>query len=302
MENDKPKIDDKTARLIEEMDKSLHNMEKSLGPDHPVVAKILDSYAKLLRQNNIRHLDAVNMEARAKHIRAKNNQQEEKAQSQGLAPLKAQKRMSMTQARLLTWGISGIALIGFGYVTMDVLRASSKHVKAKKAEIKMLEEGTALVPHPESEGGNTPSATALTPTELPIAQPSDSPSAEQLADAAVRSLRPPANEPSSQNSVTVLQAGKRILDVKSYAREKVSEGMELERNKQFPAAAETYFTVIQNAQRASNELGRPIYSEYIAKAFDGYGRMAELDNHQDIAQQSEKAAADIRSHLSESED
>lgn len=302
MENDKLKIDDKTARLIEEMDKSLHNMEKSLGPDHPVVSKILDSYATLLRQNNIRHLDAVNMEARAKHIRAKNNQEQEKAQAQGLEPLKEQKRMSMTQARLLTWCVSGIALIGFGFVTMDVLKASSKHVKAKKAEIKVLEEGTQVVPNSEVENP-PPSPTAVSPTELPVAQTSTGPSAEQIAEAAIRNMRPPAGEQApSQESVTVLQAGKRILDIKNYAREKVSEGMELERNKQFPLAAETYFTVIQNAQRASNEIGRPIYSEYIAKAFDGYGRMAELDNHPDIAQQSEKAAADIRSHLTESED
>ncbi len=45
-------------------------MEKALGPQHPSVAKVLDSYAALLRETG-RADEATKMEARAKAIRAK---------------------------------------------------------------------------------------------------------------------------------------------------------------------------------------------------------------------------------------
>ena len=50
--------------------RSLSIWEKALGPEHPLVAKILVNYAALLR-NTGRTTEATKMEARAKAILAK---------------------------------------------------------------------------------------------------------------------------------------------------------------------------------------------------------------------------------------
>lgn len=304
MDNDKVKIDEKTARIIEEMDKSLRNMEQAMGPDHPVVAKILDSYAKLLRQNNIRHLDAVNMEARAKHIRAKHNQQEEKAQMDGLTSAAPRKKgMSMAQARILVWCVAAVVFGAIGLGAFEVIKGSSKNIKNVSKKFKTAKDGddssfvvdadSNTVPVPQGDAGGS-SNVASNP---PLAQDRPSSGPSMMESQTVTRTAPQQTE-----SITVLEFAKKSLEVKSFAKEKVSEAMELERNKEFAAAAQAYFSVISMAQQVSSQVGRPIYSESIAKAFEGYGRMAELDNHPDIAQQSEKAAADVRSHLDSSDE
>lgn len=309
MENDKVKLDEKTARNIEEMEKSLRNVEQAMGPDHMVVAKILDSYAKLLRQNNIRHLDAVNMEARAKHIRAKHNQQEEKAQMEGLADLKPRKKsMSVGEARILVWCLAGVVTCAIGFGAFEVIKSSTKNIK--KISQKYKKAGDEDQSYVVDKDGKTVAANeavesgAGTPTEgEQDAQGQVSEQTQVRREVVVNSSGGESSGGKSQEqSITVLEFAKKVLEVKSFAKARVAEAMELERNKDFPAAAQAYFSVITTAQQASSQLGRPIYSESIAKAFEGYGRMAELDNHPDIAEQSEKAAADVRSHLSGSDD
>lgn len=314
MENDKLKVDEKTARIIEEMDKSLRNMEQAMGPDHMVVAKILDSYAKLLRQNNIRHLDAVNMEARAKHIRAKHNQQEEKAQMEGLsntAP-KQKRGMSVAQARVVVWCIAGVVFCAIGYGAFEVIKGSSKNIKNVTHKFRTdkgeQDDGNFVVDGEgktvEDEGPREPvtDESANTPVTPRNAGQEVQTTPPTTTTTTTTTTTVTNSGDSESGGMTVLEFAKKSLEVKNFAKEKVSEAMELEKNKDFPAAAQTYFSVISMAQQVSAQVGRPIYSESIAKAFEGYGRMAELDNHPEIAQQSEKAAADVRAHLGASED
>jgi hypothetical protein len=130
MESEKPPVlDEKNARLLEEMEKSLQKMEQTLGKDHPVVGKILDSYAKLLRKNNLRHLDALNMEARAKAIRAKQNQKEAEAQSIGLTfePRPQEKKgLTLVQARVFAWALSLLIVVGLGFAAVDIIKKSDR--------------------------------------------------------------------------------------------------------------------------------------------------------------------------------
>ena len=289
MENEKVQLDEKTARIIEEMDKSLKNMEQAMGPDHMVVAKILDSYAKLLRQKNIRHLDALNMEARAKHIRAKLNQQEDKAQSEGITTTHAQtKSMSTGQARVLVWCVAAVVLSALAYGTYGVIRDTSK-MKAGALRLRNSGAPTSMV----GDSNAAPLGTGKVedvPQEAPTPQ-----SIEQQVNQAAATTAPP--QASAENEAAAAAIAKRTSEVKSFAKEKLAEAMQLESNKDFPAAAQTYASIINTAKQASSEIGRPIYSESIAQALEGYGRMAALDNHPDVAESSDKAAADVRSHI-----
>jgi hypothetical protein len=56
---------------LKEAELAITAAEKEFGPDHPELAERLMKYANLLRQSDGRKLDAVNIEARAKAIRAK---------------------------------------------------------------------------------------------------------------------------------------------------------------------------------------------------------------------------------------
>lgn len=64
-------MDNSLARQLKEAELSIAQAEKELGPEHPELADRLMKYAALLRQADRRALDAVNVEARAKAIRAK---------------------------------------------------------------------------------------------------------------------------------------------------------------------------------------------------------------------------------------
>jgi hypothetical protein len=64
-------MDKTTAEQLKATEASLKEAEKRLGTQHPDVADLLMKYAGLLRQVEGRTLDAVNVEARAKAIRAK---------------------------------------------------------------------------------------------------------------------------------------------------------------------------------------------------------------------------------------
>jgi hypothetical protein len=71
-------MDDNLAQQIKEAEAAVIVTEKSHGPDAPELADKLHHYAVLLRQTEKRALDAVNVEARARAIRAKMYAEEER--------------------------------------------------------------------------------------------------------------------------------------------------------------------------------------------------------------------------------
>ncbi|MBX9720462.1 MAG: hypothetical protein K2X81_03610 [Candidatus Obscuribacterales bacterium] len=295
------KLDEKTAHLIEEMDKSLHTMEQNLGPDHLVVSKILDSYAKLLRQNNTRHLDALNMEARAKAIRAKHNQQEAEKQSQGIDTENTEKKvLTASKIRLAVWVLSVIALGFITYFAVDAIKRSSQSLaktrnaaKATGPEGKIVQSDNKIDVSPNIEGLSSEQSTA---TETEKSQDASSPDSGNEPDASANSQNAPALQP---NGMTMLEVAEKILKVKNLAKEKLELGLEAEKQNDMNAAAQDYLDVVKETQETSNKVGRQVCSEEIAQCFEGYGRVADLAGHTDIAKEYEKAAASIREHISQ---
>lgn len=297
MENEKVQIDEKTAKMIEEMDKSLKNMEQSLGMDHPVIAKLLDSYATLLRQNKIRPVDALNMEARAKAIRAKNNQKEAQKQSEALSESVAQeKHMSASQLRLISQCVAGVIACGFLMGGYQMYKWFDTQKLKKSSKVNIIR-GNRFV---ESRPRNMADAlSANTQLETPPDQTSTS--TEQNPSAPDNLGRQPAstqNTPeNSQNNNADLAA--KTQELKNFAKDKLAQGQAAENEKDFPKASALYFEVVQMAQNTNNTLGKPLFTEEIARCYEGYGRMAELDAHPDIAKQCEQTAAEVRSHLND---
>lgn len=313
MENEKVQVDEKTAKMIEEMDKSLRNMEQSLGMDHPVIAKLLDSYATLLRNNNIRHLDALNMEARAKAIRAKNNKEQAQKQSEGLAETKQEKHITASQMQIVSRVIAVVLAGGFllgGYQMYQWFDAQ-KNKKAPKAF-----KGIQIV---KSLGKSGVEEIDKAPAEPIDGMPSqtttiDQSKQEQTQETSVTQVvdptqpNPDGTGTTSQVQTTttttttklnVLELGEKMRAVKELAKQRYAEGYEAEQAKDYPKASALYFEVVQNTQNSAQSLGRPVFSEDIAKCYEGYGRMAELDAHPEIARQCEQTAAEIRAHIND---
>jgi hypothetical protein len=88
------------VKQLREAELALGAAEKARGPNDPEVAEILLRYAALLRQTNKRTLEAVNVEARARAIRAKVFAAEDLAAKSATVPLirPAQQRQDPTAA------------------------------------------------------------------------------------------------------------------------------------------------------------------------------------------------------------
>ncbi len=295
------KLDEKTTRLIEEMEKSLHTMEQNLGPDHIVVSKILDSYAKLLRQNNTRHLDALNMEARAKAIRAKHNQLEAEKQSQGMdTDVAAEKVLTASKIRFTVWVLSVVALGLIAYFAFDAIKRSSQSLakarvaaKPVKTEGEIIRSDNRIDVSPSIEPANSDqneTSGSESSQGLPAATSDNEQESSRYQEAAI----PPLN-----NGMTMIEVAEKILKVKTLAKEKLEVGLEAEKQNDMNAAAQAYLDVVKQTQETSNKLGRQVCSEEIAQCFEGYGRMADLAGHTDIAKEYEKAAASIREHITQ---
>lgn len=270
MENERA-LDEKTAKLIAEMDKSLQNMERSLGPEHPVIAKILDSYAKLLRQNNLRHLDAVNMEARAKAIRAKHNQKEAEEQAKDLEPLVHHKKsVSTGQIRAFVWSISILVLLVVSAATVQIIRTglpqTSSAIVKKKLEIDQMarNEISTVYEDRDPETGELVSKTTIT------------------------------NEPAEPKQVTIFEVAGKLMQIKKLAKTKLKEGLKAEKSKDFETATNAYKTIVDAVESATKSFGRQAHSEEIAQCYSGYARMLELNGSSDLASQYEKEANYIR--------
>ncbi|MBY0357306.1 MAG: hypothetical protein K2W82_04825 [Candidatus Obscuribacterales bacterium] len=69
-----------TSNPLEQAELSLREAESLLGSDNPHLADKLDDYARLLRQDGSRLLEAVNIEARAEAIRKKHGLPSKKSQ------------------------------------------------------------------------------------------------------------------------------------------------------------------------------------------------------------------------------
>src|SRR6185437_3439765 len=103
------------ARLVAELkeaEAAVAEAEKKLGPDHPELADKLQRYANLLRQTETRKLDAVNVEARARAIRAKLYAEDEKAHGSTTTSAKPKTTDSKAEPPALGMylGIAGIFL------------------------------------------------------------------------------------------------------------------------------------------------------------------------------------------------
>lgn len=296
MENEKVQVDEKTAKMIEEMDKSLKNMEHSLGMDHPVIAKLLDSYATLLKQNNIRHLDALNMEARAKAIRAKQNKVQSEKQSEGLAETKQETHMSADKMRMVSFGIAGLLACGFLFGGYQMYQWFDSQ---KNKKINHSFKGIQITKTRET----SPTQQAQTQAEDESKQmPDDSDSSSVSSTETSTSVEQQGQTVSTANPdapvrTNLMEMAEKMKAVKDFARQKLSDGQAFEQEKDYPKASAAYFEVIQNVQNSAQNIGRPTFSEEIAQCYEGYGRMAELDAHPEIAEQCKQTAADVRAHI-----
>lgn len=261
-------VDHKTARLIEEMEKSLHNMERSLGQDHLVIAKILDSYARLLRQNNLRHIDALNMEARAKAIRAKHNQKEAENQAKGLDPIvHTEKMVSSGQVRFALWLVSLVVLVGFVVGAFTVVRSVYQIPRAKHSvpganDLKL----STTYEDRDPQTGELQSTTTITTS----------------------------NEPAKQ--MTIFEIASHLMRIKALAKEQLEIGRKAEKDKDFTAATAAYQAVIDAEEDSGKKLGRQAHSEEIAQCYEGYARMMEIGSDPQSAEAYQKQASFIRAH------
>lgn len=273
-ENERKQLDEKTVLLIEQTDESLRKMEKTLGPDHPVVGKILDTYAKLLRQNNHRVLDAINMEARAKAIRAKHNQEESEAQAKvfedGESEPKHQQRPLMSAGRLkLFFWVIVVILAGTVTVSgMRTVKTVGKHdVKTKTVKSSALKktEGTNEV----GSGDSTVAAEAQ--SSAPTGAPADQASEQQT----VQSSAPLLRRAEEQDNGDTAGIKEEIAQLAKHGQEYADAGNAAD-------AEESFKTAITIATQASSP-GKPFASPELVLVFDQYATILEAKGASDKA-------------------
>lgn len=270
-ENERKQLDEKTVLLIEQTDESLRKMEKTLGPDHPVVGKILDTYAKLLRQNNHRVLDAINMEARAKAIRAKHNQEEAEAQAKvfedGKSEQKLQQRPLISAGRLkLFFWVVVVVLAGTVTVSgMRTVKTAGKHdVKTKtlkSSTLKKTSESSEVRP-----GDSTVAADAQSPQV-----PTDQASEQQPVQSSAPLLRRTADQ--DNGDTTAIR--EEIAQLAKHGQEYADAGNTAD-------AEESFKTAITIATQASSP-GRPFACEELVLVFDQYATILESKGASDRA-------------------
>lgn len=299
-DGDRKPLDEKTALLIEQTEDSLRKMEKTLGPDHPVVGKILDTYARLLRQNNYRVLDAINMEARAKAIRAKHNQVEAEAQAKAFDEdpvLTAQSRpkVSANTLKLMFWLL---ALVLAGGITVSGMRTMHK---VGKIEGKKHHHEKQQVASPVGEGASAESGeNSASANQSSSASPPDeeASSAERRESTAHSSLQRPSNversEPNAEQS-----APKEWEGVRSEVTQLVAHGQEYEQSGNTADAEESYKTAIIAAQQVSTP-NRMFVSEDLARAFDYLANLLEAKGNNEGAANMRNNAKGVRQLLEQS--
>jgi hypothetical protein len=108
-EGDTPGMDESLTRELKEAEAAIADTERRLGPDSPELADLLQKYAALLRKTERRALDAVNVEARAKAIRAKMYAEEERVH--GTTTVTVVKPKERERAALgMYLGLAGVAV------------------------------------------------------------------------------------------------------------------------------------------------------------------------------------------------
>lgn len=282
-EGEKKEIDPKVAKLIEGTEESLRNMEKTLGPDHPVVAKILDTYAKLLRQHNYRIIDAINMEARAKAIRAKHNQEEADAQAKmiGTAARPVQQGMSTSKVKLIVWAAALVVGGGIAYAAMQTMNSVTptvgrlKALKAQKEEQKRRAEEEAAAADKAAVDLGAGPAPAIR-NNASGTQPSEEDRDKQRRKAA--------------------ELQKEHATIQQEIAQLVAHGQEFEAGGSSNDAAEAYQTAYNAGVRAPrNADGSPFACEEMATALERLIAMAQPDSPDTAALQ--KTLDQLRSQL-----
>lgn len=253
MDKQESEIDEKVARLIEETEKSLRSMEQTLGPEHPVVGKLLDSYAKILRQNNVRLLDAVNMEARAKAIRAKHNKTAA-AKHEAEVPLEAEgrtkgkaKTFSPTQLKFVGWIVAGI-VISVMVLSVQKLMSSTAPV-LEKADAKKTSDSA-----PDTHSYSVESV--------------------ELKDSngdVVKTL-----EVKRKDELSVMEYAKGLMHLKRKIVELRKEAHQKEKSGDYDGALDLYQDAVLRSQAGEVELGRRLINKDVVEAYEGYARMLRL--------------------------
>lgn len=262
--------DEKTALLIEQTDKSLRQMEQNLGPDNPVIAQLLDTYAGILRQANVRHLDAINMEARAKAIRARHNIPQPTAAgaprpSEELEFAAQPKSISARQVAAIFWVgaivVSG-ALFYFSYLTLKPA-VPTKKTKPAVAET--------------APPATTPGSAAVTEA------PSSSPAVED-------------NSAEEQNAG---DENEKIESVQQKILEAFNTGQSLEQANDIDGAMTSYQEAIVAGANGSNEVRKIIVSDALARSFESLAKIYRDKGEQEQASALDSQAQKVRNLLAQ---
>ena len=291
-DDDKPLIDEKTAHLLEQTEESLRKMERALGPDHAAVGKILDTYARLLRQNNYRVLDAINMEARAKAIRAKHNQQEAESQAKlfdeqtAVAPSNV--RATAATVKAIFWTLALIMVVVIGGFVQQSMKTATKGKLTKIQKVKKTTQGKSGSP------GESTGATS---------EPAAAPDTQPAGGEAQKSLEPElsnAQEVKPQGtSMSKEEFDSKSAGVRGEISKLVVHAREYEQAGNVADAEESYKTAISAASQASSDFGQPVASEDLALAFERLAIILESKGDSVQAASMAKSGKGVRAWLAQ---
>lgn len=259
-DGEKKSIDPKLALIIQQTEESIGKMEKSLGPDHIVVAQMLDTYAKLLRQHNYRVIDAVNLEARAKKIRAKHNQEEADAQAKKLGSTAsgAQIGMSATKIKVVVWTLALVLAGTLMFTATQTMKSVQPAVtKLKLRELKARKEAMRT----EEREQNSEPAPASSPTTV-VTQP-------ELPMPVVPSTPQMSEEEKEALDKRRAEIEKEQGTVREEIGNLVTHGQEFEAAGNSNDAIEAYQTAINAGIQAPRSIdGNPFVCEDMETAFE----------------------------------
>jgi hypothetical protein len=252
-ESEKKELDPKVALLLEQTEDSLRKMEKTLGPDHIVVAQILDTYARLLRQHNHRILDAINMEARAKAIRAKHNQEESEAQAAMIGSTNAKMQsLPVGKAKVFVWVVA-VAVVGVlgltAFQTINTVAPKAAKLKELRREREEQHEKAQLQAQQEEEE-RAAAAAQMEGVSTPHLDKALAP--------------PPVPEETEEQKKRKAEVAEELQNTKGELVSLVTHGMEFEAAGNINDAADAYQTAINAGVNAMNQSAR----EHVAFSCD----------------------------------
>lgn len=283
--------EEKLQKLLDDSEKALQQVERSLGAEHEVVAKMLDTYAQLLRQNNIRYLDAINMEARAKAIRAKLNKTAAVQQASKLGEEFDRKRKESRQQAKRNEAILGILvvclLLGGGIVLYKSMQP--KPDMDPLAEAKLAQE--LLTEYRDNKAA-----------ELAKAKQAEE-SKEAMEEAAleggvnVQAMNAVADVKRQVKKLTLVEYAQRAMRLKKEVKALVHRGQELFKLNQIQDAEDCFSAAIEKRDQAIQEVGKPISFEESAVAYEMKSDICRRKGDSAAAYDNLKEAENIRKQM-----